>query len=150
MESSKAASNGAHISSSFERSLIWGWHVPIVMPKIYQILTNSCPHLSRYQVRFSVLQAGDFGTPQSRRRLIYVAALSGRTLPEFPLPTHHFHKRPQYMKLPTWGNAPIAIREDGCAPHFEVTVRDAISDLPQFDWYVVMKTFATAVLYNTV
>lgn len=38
------------------------------------------------------------------------------------------------MALPTMGIAPVAIRKGECAPHFEVTVRDAIADLPPFDW----------------
>lgn len=92
----------------------------------------------RYQIRWAILQAGDYGAPQSRRRLIYFGARVGLTLPNLPLPSHFFHERPQNMQLPTMGFAPIALRKKECAPHPEVTVRDAIGDLPPFEWCVAL------------
>ncbi|KZP00453.1 S-adenosyl-L-methionine-dependent methyltransferase [Calocera viscosa TUFC12733] len=76
-----------------------------------------------YQVRFKVLQAAQYGAPQMRNRIIFLAALKGETLPDFPLPTH------------TWRSRTSRARDlDGGAPHPYVTVEDAISDLPPFHW----------------
>lgn len=43
-----------------------------------------------YQCTFGVLQAGQFGVAQSRRRLVLLAAAPGERLPHFPEPTHVF------------------------------------------------------------
>ncbi|EEB96813.1 hypothetical protein MPER_03983, partial [Moniliophthora perniciosa FA553] len=43
-----------------------------------------------YQLRFALLQAGHYGTPQNRIRFILVAAKMGSPLPEIPAPTHDF------------------------------------------------------------
>src|ERR1700677_1201959 len=40
-----------------------------------------------YQVRFNVLQARAYGSPQNRRRVIIWGARRGVPLPEFPIPT---------------------------------------------------------------
>nr|CAD7585555.1 unnamed protein product [Timema genevievae] len=46
-----------------------------------------------YQCTFGILQAGSYGIPQTRRRLIILATASGYSLPKFPLPTHVFSPR---------------------------------------------------------
>jgi site-specific DNA-cytosine methylase len=40
-----------------------------------------------------VLQAGNYGVPQTRRRAIIMAAAPGQKLPMFPEPLHCFAKR---------------------------------------------------------
>ena len=69
-----------------------------------------------YRVRtpWRVLNAGHYGTPQNRERLILVGARNGTPLPEYPDPTTNIRGRPR-----TYGNLP-----DGpsCA--------DALADLP--------------------
>ncbi|KAF4533442.1 DNA (cytosine-5)-methyltransferase 1-like [Ephemera danica] len=44
-----------------------------------------------YQVTFGILQAGNFGVPQTRRRAFILAAAPGEVLPMFPKPTHSFN-----------------------------------------------------------
>ncbi|KZT51804.1 S-adenosyl-L-methionine-dependent methyltransferase [Calocera cornea HHB12733] len=80
-----------------------------------------------YQVRFKVLQAVQYGAPQERNRVIFMAALRGETLPEFPLPTHTWRSKVG----PGLG---VLRDEEGGAPHPYITVEDAISDLPPFHW----------------
>jgi site-specific DNA-cytosine methylase len=82
----------------------------------------------KYQFTFEVVQAGNFGAPQSRRRFVLVAVPPDGALPRFPQPTHTFTK---------WGsnNAVVVGKtrvgfERGASwlyPH--VTVREAIGDL---------------------
>ncbi|KAK7048461.1 cytosine-5-methyltransferase [Favolaschia claudopus] len=94
-----------------------------------------------YQVRFKVLQAGQYGAPQDRERLIFLAAKCGKKLPDFPRPTHAF-QRVRKWKIPLRKRdrilPPTSSRTDGhdhrYAPHPPVTVKAAISDLPAFEW----------------
>ncbi len=77
-----------------------------------------------YQVQFSVLQAGEHGTPQSRMRVFFWGSKPGYPLPKYPEPTHLFV-----------GRAPKPTRRTRrSGPHHSVTVGDAISDLPAFEW----------------
>jgi DNA (cytosine-5)-methyltransferase 1 len=77
-----------------------------------------------YQVQFSVLQAGEHGTPQSRMRVFFWGSKPGYPLPKYPEPTHFFP-----------GRAPKPTRRTRrSAPHHSITIGDAISDLPAFDW----------------
>ncbi|KAG7092771.1 hypothetical protein E1B28_009094 [Marasmius oreades] len=99
-----------------------------------------------YQVRFKILEAGQYGAPQSRKRVIFWGAKRGLKLPDFPAPTHAFPKSAWMWKLPceTGRSLPPATRsrdpdviENGkytYAPLKNVTVFDAINDLPPFDW----------------
>ncbi|KAF7346464.1 DNA (cytosine-5)-methyltransferase [Mycena sanguinolenta] len=100
-----------------------------------------------YQVRFKVLQAGQYGTPQDRERIIFLAAMRGHKLPEFPIPTHAF-KPARRFKIPLRRND--RIRPPTCsrteedhpyAPHPAVTVNDAIEDMPAFEWFVESKIY---------
>jgi hypothetical protein len=52
------------------------------------------------QVRFGVLNAGNYGVPQSRKRTIIWAAAPGETLPEWPKPLHVFHSPQLTINLP--------------------------------------------------
>ncbi|KII89181.1 hypothetical protein PLICRDRAFT_160365 [Plicaturopsis crispa FD-325 SS-3] len=93
-----------------------------------------------YQARFKVLQAGQYGSPQNRKRVIFWGAKRGIPLPEFPIPTHCFPRGSFFHSLPTGAKVPPVTRsklEDNLhqsAPFHFVTVYDAISDLPAFDW----------------
>ena len=46
-----------------------------------------------FQCTFGVLQAGNYGVPQTRRRAIIMAAAPGQKLPLFPEPLHCFARR---------------------------------------------------------
>ncbi|KAJ7685495.1 S-adenosyl-L-methionine-dependent methyltransferase [Mycena polygramma] len=94
-----------------------------------------------YQVRFKVLQAGQYGSPQDRERVIFFGAKRQCKLPEFPIPTHAFFKPAKNYQLFIKNDyIPPAKRGRGpdddhiFAPHASVTIRDAIGDLPAFDW----------------
>jgi len=86
-----------------------------------------------YQVRFNVLQAGVYGSPQNRRRVIIWGARRGVPLPEFPIPTHYFETTQWNVQLDT-GLKLEPVTRDPEQPHRgaplrAVTVDDAISDL---------------------
>ncbi|KAG9223174.1 hypothetical protein PLEOSDRAFT_155087 [Pleurotus ostreatus PC15] len=88
-----------------------------------------------YQYHFALLQAAHYGTPQQRVRFFIIAAQMGNPLPGFPQPSHYF---PSNDSLTI--NCPIGIKISpivqtvGSYVHPFVTVGDAISDLPRFDW----------------
>ncbi|KAI0296343.1 S-adenosyl-L-methionine-dependent methyltransferase [Multifurca ochricompacta] len=88
-----------------------------------------------YQVRFCLLQAAHYGTPQTRVRFFLFAARRGYPLLAAPQPTHDFpltHKLE--VRFPN-GDVARAVRaEAGTAPFKFVSIDDAISDLPRFDW----------------
>ncbi|KAK7063908.1 mitogen-activated protein kinase [Favolaschia claudopus] len=90
-----------------------------------------------YQWRFSLLQAGNYGSPQNRVRFFLVAAKIGRPLPKMPQPTHDFeitnHLRVQLPYNHKPRIAPIRTSR-GRAPHASVSIQDAIGDLKVFDW----------------
>ncbi|KAL4067750.1 hypothetical protein V8B97DRAFT_1915370 [Scleroderma yunnanense] len=100
-----------------------------------------------YQSRFTVLQAAQFGVPQSRRRVIFWGARQDVVLPEWPLPTHCSPSNIFRVQLP-FGSMPPVIRnknnddgrdDDRSAPRHFVTISEAIGDLwfirqPPFDW----------------
>ncbi|KAH9180823.1 S-adenosyl-L-methionine-dependent methyltransferase [Lactarius sanguifluus] len=99
-----------------------------------------------YQVRFNVLQAGVYGSPQNRRRIIIWGARRGIPLPNFPIPTHYFETTQWNVQLDTGLRLEPITRDperpNRGAPLRAVTVDDAISDLPKFDWknpHVVIK-----------
>lgn len=76
-----------------------------------------------YQVKtpYRVLQAANFGTPQSRKRLFLLGARADVPLPEYPKPTHH----PRSMK---------GHNTEGLLP-LSPSVWEAIGDLPEADHY---------------
>lgn len=88
-----------------------------------------------YQVRCKVLQAGQYGAPQGRQRVIFLAAKRGCSVPEFPIPTHAFLKSAQAYTLFNNDCLPPVKRGRGSddnhlfAPHASVTIEDAIGDL---------------------
>ncbi|KAG6831962.1 hypothetical protein H0H87_003297 [Tephrocybe sp. NHM501043] len=98
----------------------------------------------RYQVRFGLLQAGHYGTPQRRNRFFLVAAADGHLLPELPQPSHDFpHNYGLAIKLESSERSICPIRaSNGTAPHAFVSIDDAISDLPRFHWKPPKSSFA--------
>lgn len=78
-----------------------------------------------YQVTlpYKVLQAADFGTPQSRRRLILMGSRSDVPLPNYPDPTH----TPRTIKG--------AVLPSAAANPLSPSVWDALKDLPDADSY---------------
>ncbi|KAI0828845.1 S-adenosyl-L-methionine-dependent methyltransferase [Trametes gibbosa] len=89
-----------------------------------------------YQVRFGLLQAAHYGTPQARVRFFLVAAIQGYPLPQLPQPTHDFpHKDALEIKFSA-ELPPIQpiLTLNGTAPFKFVSIVDAIGDLPEFDW----------------
>ena len=84
-------------------------------------------------MRFSILQAGVYGSPQHRRRVIFWGARRGLPLPEFPIPTHNFESPKWAVQLDT-GLRLDHVTRDPDRPHRgaplrAVTVDDVISDL---------------------
>ncbi|KAH9849210.1 S-adenosyl-L-methionine-dependent methyltransferase [Lenzites betulinus] len=89
-----------------------------------------------YQVRFGLLQAAHYGTPQYRVRFFMVAALQGYPLPQLPQPTHDFPlKDAMEIKFsPELPPIQPILTTNGTAPLKFVSIKDAIGDLPDFDW----------------
>lgn len=83
-----------------------------------------------YQVTFGVLQAGHYGLPQTRRRVVLMAASPGNKLPQFPEPLYTFN--PKGLKVTVHNKLyKTNITQLESAPFRPITVRDAISDLPE-------------------
>uniref|UniRef100_A0A8C3AVR0 DNA (cytosine-5)-methyltransferase n=1 Tax=Cyclopterus lumpus TaxID=8103 RepID=A0A8C3AVR0_CYCLU len=95
-------------------------------------LTLRCLVRMGYQCTFGVLQAGQYGVAQTRRRAIILAAAPGEKLPRYPEPLHVFAPRAcslnvvvderRYVSNVTRGNGGI---------YRTITVRDTMSDLPE-------------------
>uniref|UniRef100_A0A4W4H127 DNA (cytosine-5)-methyltransferase 1 n=1 Tax=Electrophorus electricus TaxID=8005 RepID=A0A4W4H127_ELEEL len=95
-------------------------------------LTLRCLVRMGYQCTFGVLQAGQYGVAQTRRRAIILAAAPGETLPRYPEPLHVFAPRAcslsvvvddkRFVTNVTRGNGGI---------YRTITVRDTMSDLPE-------------------
>ncbi|XP_071444299.1 DNA (cytosine-5)-methyltransferase 1-like [Hetaerina americana] len=95
-------------------------------------LTLRCLLRMGYQCSFGILQAGNYGVPQTRRRAIILAAAPGEILPKHPSPTHVFSPRACQLS--------VVVDEKRYDPDFKwfnsaplrtITVRDAMSDLPE-------------------
>ncbi|KAJ3081819.1 hypothetical protein HK102_002107 [Quaeritorhiza haematococci] len=95
-----------------------------------------------YQVKFCLQQAGHQGLPQSRRRLFVWGVKRPCSLVDFPQPTHCFGKQGSLtIQLPNKKtNNPIK-RSNGSAPYPPITVWDAISDLPAFEYVNPHQTY---------
>jgi DNA (cytosine-5)-methyltransferase 1 len=81
------------------------------------------------QVRFGVLNAGNFGVSQSRKRTFIWAAAPGESLPDWPEPLTVFASPQLCINLPG-GISYKAVKDGKNARLRAVTVRDAIKDLP--------------------
>ncbi|XP_061936653.1 DNA (cytosine-5)-methyltransferase PliMCI-like isoform X1 [Apis cerana] len=95
-------------------------------------LTLRCLIRMGYQCTFGILQAGNYGIPQTRRRMIILAAAPGQMLPKYPEPSHVFSKRAcqlsvlvdnkKYSSNCNWIDS---------APFRTISVKDAMFDLPE-------------------
>jgi len=95
-------------------------------------LTLRCITRMGYQCTFGILQAGNFGVPQTRRRLFIMAAAPGENLPFYPEPIHVFNKRSSSLNIQV-GDKKFRTncKYEESAPMRTVTVYDAWSDLPE-------------------
>ncbi|XP_054724016.1 DNA (cytosine-5)-methyltransferase PliMCI-like [Uloborus diversus] len=85
-----------------------------------------------YQCTFAVLQAGNYGVPQTRRRAIILAAAPGEKLPSFPEPSHVFSMRAcQRSVVVDDKKYTPDFKFKVAAPYRTITVKDALSDLPE-------------------
>ncbi|KAL0951895.1 hypothetical protein HGRIS_008552 [Hohenbuehelia grisea] len=93
-----------------------------------------------YQFRYALMQAANYGTPQRRVRFFLHAAKHGYPLPDIAQATHHapvpvLPPEALAIHLP---NTEYTLRNiqltNGITPHHYVSINDAISDLPKFDW----------------
>jgi DNA (cytosine-5)-methyltransferase 1 len=91
-----------------------------------------------YQVRLVQLDARSFGSPQNRVRLFLICAKKGVPLPSIPQPTHaNPHLARNIFDGGSISNRTFYVGDKGdcgSAPYPAVTVRDAISDLPRFEY----------------
>jgi site-specific DNA-cytosine methylase len=78
-----------------------------------------------YQAEYTTLQCAEYGTPQSRRRVIFWASQLGYPLPSFPQPENVVEHG---SSTPSWHKTRRS------APHPVVSIGAAISDLPAFEW----------------
>jgi DNA (cytosine-5)-methyltransferase 1 len=91
-----------------------------------------------YQVRMVQLDARSFGSPQNRIRLFLICARKGVPLPSIPEPSH---ANPELKMVNFFGisnsRRPFHVGTKGeikSGPLPAVTVREAISDLPRFEY----------------
>lgn len=95
-------------------------------------LTLRCLIRMGYQCTFGVLQAGNYGVPQTRRRAIILAAAPGEKLPLFPEPIHVFAPRACQLSVVVDDKKFISnVKWTSSAPYRTITVRDSMSDLPE-------------------
>ncbi|RPD65262.1 S-adenosyl-L-methionine-dependent methyltransferase [Lentinus tigrinus ALCF2SS1-6] len=89
-----------------------------------------------YQVRFGLLNAGHYGTPQGRIRFFLIAAKHGYPLPNLPTPSHaSLTNETLTIHLADKMDITPLRASKGIAPMKHVSIQDAIGDLLQFDWY---------------
>ncbi|CAI9739711.1 DNA (cytosine-5)-methyltransferase 1-like [Octopus vulgaris] len=95
-------------------------------------LTLRCLTQMGYQCTFGVLQAGNYGVAQTRRRAIILAAAPGEKLPFYPDPLHVFAPRGMQLSVVVDDKKyNSTITRNGSAPFRTITVRDTMSDLPE-------------------
>ncbi|XP_062975632.1 DNA (cytosine-5)-methyltransferase 1 isoform X2 [Elgaria multicarinata webbii] len=95
-------------------------------------LTLRCLVRMGYQCTFGVLQAGQYGVAQTRRRAIVLAAAPGEKLPMFPEPLHVFAPRVCQLSVVVDDKKFVSnITRTYSGPFRTITVRDTMSDLPE-------------------
>eukprot|EP00795_Rhopilema_esculentum_P006330 gene6330-11763_t len=80
---------------------------------------------------FGILQAGSYGVPQTRRRAIIIAAAPGEVLPCHPEVKHVFSSHACQLSVCIDNKRYQAVPFTESAPYRTITVRDALSDLPE-------------------
>ncbi|KAL1416043.1 hypothetical protein MTO96_028381 [Rhipicephalus appendiculatus] len=95
-------------------------------------LTLKCLLRMGYQCSFASLQAGNYGLPQSRLRVIIMAAAPGQVLPRFPEPKSSFRSREQASTINSQEFHP-GTKWTRHAPLRPITLYDAISDLASLE-----------------
>lgn len=91
-------------------------------------IVNACNEVG-YEVRvpWKVLNAGNYGTPQSRERLFLLGCRKGEVMPDYPNPTTNLAGRPlAHSDLP-----------------FGPSCEDALGDLPDADQFCTLSTTDT-------
>lgn len=86
-----------------------------------------------YQVKMDLLQAGQYGVPQTRRRVIFWGTRLGLEVPLFPMPTHCFVYGSGMITLPD-GKTLKNDRMKPYAPYPSVLVGDVLVGLPGFEY----------------
>lgn len=81
-------------------------------------------------MRFGILEAGNFGVSQSRKRAFIWAASPEEVLPEWPQPVHMFSARGLKILLSEEEQYVTVKSTEMGAPFRAITVRDTIGDLP--------------------
>ena len=84
-----------------------------------------------YQCTFGILQAGNYGVAQGRKRAFIIAAAPGEHLPEFPEPRHVFPFAKNNTLNIDGREYRIHFTPHHSAPYRPITVRDVMSDLPE-------------------
>jgi len=85
-----------------------------------------------YQCSFGILQAGQYGVAQTRRRCIILAAAPGESLPLYPEPKHVFSPKACTLSVEIDGKRfTTNSRWVLAGPYRTTTVRDTMSDLPR-------------------
>ena len=110
--------------------------------KTFKLVVRTLVELG-YQVRFGVVNAGNYGVSQSRKRMFIWGAAPGVELPEWPMPTHVFNSNQlntdfNLLYVPYTNKnleqSQYRVYEDGAnAPLRAVTVWDTIGDLPPIE-----------------
>lgn len=111
--------------------LYWVCWPSVLCPSRYRLTTH------RYQSKFAVLQAAQYGAPQGRKRVIFWGARRDVLMPEWPIPTHCSPIQLIRAGLSTGSVLPPIIRnkceggldDDRSAPLHFVTIDEAIGDL---------------------
>ncbi|KAL4142389.1 hypothetical protein QTP88_004856 [Uroleucon formosanum] len=95
-------------------------------------LTLRCITRMGYQCTFGILQAGNFGVPQTRRRLVIMAAAPGENLPFYPEPINVFNRKSSSLSVQVGDEKfKTNCKYVNSAPLRTLTVYDAWSDLPE-------------------
>lgn len=88
-----------------------------------------------YQIRIGRVNARDYGSPQNRERIFFIAARTGIPLPSLPRPSHAARKvkGPTTLRFDGGGKTANVCPNgmQGTAPFPEIDVRAAIGDLPR-------------------
>ncbi|CEH15499.1 DNMT1, dcm [Ceraceosorus bombacis] len=95
-----------------------------------------------YSVRLATISAASMGVPQSRTRVVVVAAKAGEVLPDLPLPSHTVAGSQSAREWSILSGLDDTVefkvasrrRDDGQAPRRWVSAWEAVGDLERFDW----------------